>query len=369
MKKRFRISSWLSSFIPILLSFVFLWVWYAGSSLDFELLRTIGLFTLSGVGFASLGYLINDYFDRQEDEKVGKENGLQNLASWKVYLILVLVSLIALLPWLGLPLNKQTLFLLALQVVLYLIYNAPPLRFKSKPYISNLLDALYAYIVPFLLARIVFYQSLQLNQGPDYLLALGSALFLIVGSRNILIHQMNDVDTDRTLQKRTTPIVLSSTALKQLLYFVLIVEIAFTLLFLGLLVSINIFFGILILIAVLVWLERLYMYKSNLYKTNDLVSLGLFGNSVFQFYLPLTALGVLLYTDNYLWVIPGIFFALLTASKWAEYLLKPNLILKYLWYDHLENFWYHQLRPLPGKWLNQLIGFFQKDSKNEENGK
>ena len=86
-----------------------------------------------------------------------------------------------------------------------MLYAAPPFRLKERPFIGILADALYAHALPCLLAALTFIEIAEVSHhNKIHVMALVNAPFLIsltawqffLGLRNILLHQLEDMDND-----------------------------------------------------------------------------------------------------------------------------------------------------------------------------
>ena len=157
------------------------------------------------IGIAGFGYLLNDYTDRKKDLKVGKENALIGLSMSRIFLILLGFLVLALLPWgLYFPMDKVSVGLLMGQFVLFILYSSPPFRFKERGVLGVLCDAGYAHVVPALLAAYTFYLigDKEYDQVFPLLITLGAWQF-VLGVRNILLHQIEDLKNDQKSETRT----------------------------------------------------------------------------------------------------------------------------------------------------------------------
>ena len=198
-----RSSDWRLSFFPFIIGCVYLWlsVFKIGFNLQTLILFFISLVTT--VGFASLGYFINEYFDKESDRASGKINKLSLLTTPKQLLLFILLSAITFVPWFWLPTNKISWLLISCEIALFLLYSLPFPRFKTNYVVSGFIDSLYAYVIPLLLA----YYTYKIYSGGSlepFIYALGFATFFI-GFRNITIHHVNDIFKDRLSGNNTLP--------------------------------------------------------------------------------------------------------------------------------------------------------------------
>jgi hypothetical protein len=192
--KPFRAEDWWIGKASLLVGLVYLFSIYFQIPFEhFGLWAMCSLVTI--IGFASLGYLLNDYFDQAQDKLAGKKNFLLNTSAVRktAYFCLALLMLFA--PWYYLPFDTFTVILIVLQLLLFLFYSAPGLRLKERGILGLITDALYAHSIPAIMAAHTY--ALISNKPTHAVLIL--LLFtwqFFVGIRNILLHQQNDKDSD-----------------------------------------------------------------------------------------------------------------------------------------------------------------------------
>lgn len=224
-----RLSDWRFSFVPFILGCVYLWLWwfkipFTGSGV---LLLLMSLATTAG--FASLGYLINELFDIRSDLIAGKGNRLVGLPVTRIIALFMVSLSLTLLPWIFLPADRVSVILICAEIGAFLIYSLPFPRLKAVPVISNLLDAAYAYVLPLALSFHTF--ELFQNTASDYNPILVYTLLVVValiGFRNILIHQVDDVFNDKRSGHRTVPMLLGPVNTTYAIAGILALEIAIT---------------------------------------------------------------------------------------------------------------------------------------------
>ena len=211
-----RANDWKASFVPFVMGFVYLWL------LIFQLKPTkqtgfLCLFSLlTTIGFASFGYLINEFFDQDEDKRAGKLNRFETIGIG-LSLILFLVSiLLTFLPWINLPSNKWSWVLICLEMGSFLLYSIPPFRLKRFPLISCVFDASYAYLIPIVLSMHTFSIHAEKSLFTSHLIWLAIPAFFI-GFRNIVLHQIKDVIGDFHANRKTLPMLIGKFELFNLL--------------------------------------------------------------------------------------------------------------------------------------------------------
>ena len=82
------------------------------------------------------------------------------------------------------------------------MYAFPPFRLKEKGFLGIITDALYAQVVPSLLAVYTFSKISNTILNVK-LIVLYSAWLLLVGIRNIIKHQVEDFDNDKNTKTKT----------------------------------------------------------------------------------------------------------------------------------------------------------------------
>jgi len=189
---------------PFLISIPYFMVWLGNMS-PHDTAWSILMSCITIFGIAGFGYFINDWMDREEDQKAGKFNVLLGMHSAAVAGLLVMFLALAVLPWVFyFPKNAWTLSLLGAELLLFILYSVPPFRFKERGILGVLCDALYAHAVPAILAAVTFYELAEADHPHWilYLVVLGGWQFLL-GLRNILLHMRGDLEKDIGTGTRT----------------------------------------------------------------------------------------------------------------------------------------------------------------------
>lgn len=218
-----RINDWKSSFVPFVLGYVYLWLFL----FDFRPTKEtfiISLFSLlTTVGFASFGYIINEWFDIEEDKKAGKLNRFAVISNGMKYLLLTTSLLLLFFPWCFLPYDNISIVLIGLEILSFLVYSISPFRLKRYPLSSCILDTLYAYFIPLLLSMHTF------SIGIEEKILLSKALLLLIpifliGFKNIILHLVKDSIKDSFSGRNTLPHILGVGKTNQLLQILFIAE-------------------------------------------------------------------------------------------------------------------------------------------------
>ena len=207
--KKLRLSNPWNFKAPLLITFpylLFLLSEYRGPNSFFAIIASIAVI----IGVAGLGYLSNDLGDRKKDALIGKENVLIGMQPVTILFLFLLFFAFTFLPWLYLPFNSFSAILLGLEIVLFFVYALPPFRFKERGFLGVCADALYAHVLPALLASFTFYlfTKSEFEDFPFFLILVFLWQF-IQGVRNILFHQIKDFDSDLKSGTRTFVILIS----------------------------------------------------------------------------------------------------------------------------------------------------------------
>lgn len=164
--------------------------------LDLPVLQSV--LTVSALIFsiacvAAYGHIINDSFDIEADQQVGKSNSMAQFLPWQRALFcLVLAGMGFILPIL---MNFGTLptVLLGINYLLPTLYSAPPFRFKEKGILGIISDAAGAHAIPTLFVATTF--SHLIASPPLQVTGLAiaaTAWSFFAGVRGILLHQLWD---------------------------------------------------------------------------------------------------------------------------------------------------------------------------------
>ncbi len=157
------------------------------------------------LGIAGFGYLVNDYSDREEDQKAGKSNVILEIPKGTFILLLGILLSMAVLPWVFyFPMDTYSYFLLGVEFLLFILYSLSPFRLKERGFAGVLCDALYAHAVPAVLAAYTFWLlgKKSYEEAIIFILILGTWQSFL-GLRNILLHQIGDHDKDKKAGIRT----------------------------------------------------------------------------------------------------------------------------------------------------------------------
>lgn len=155
------------------------------------------VFIFTTIGFLGFGYLTNDLSDQEKDLLAGKLNSTSNLSRLQVISLFILFSIFAFCPWIYLPTDSTSLILILSELVLFFVYAFPPFRLKERGFLGILCDAMYAHVVPGILASWTFYLIGQKDfDNFGYFIILLVVWQFFSGIRNITSHQFADFEND-----------------------------------------------------------------------------------------------------------------------------------------------------------------------------
>jgi 4-hydroxybenzoate polyprenyltransferase len=201
--KKLRLSNPWNFKAPLLITFpylLFLLSNYSEANTFYGILVSITVI----VGVSGLGYLSNDLGDRKKDALIVKENILVGMQPAAILFLFLLFFMLAFLPWLYLPFNSLSAILLILEIVLFFVYAIPPFRFKERRLLGVYTDSLYAHVLPAVLAAYTFQLFTRKNfeKFSDFAILVFFWQF-VQGVRNILFHQIKDLESDEKSGTRT----------------------------------------------------------------------------------------------------------------------------------------------------------------------
>lgn len=253
-----------------------MWLWWFNISFNAYTVWLTFLSLVTTVGFALLGYFINEFFDKASDAKAGKINKLAFVSGSTQCGIFIGSLLLTFLPWVWLPSTLFSWCLITTQVGFFLMYSLPFPRFKEHTYLSLIIDASYAYVVPLLLS---FYTFSLIAEQPGFPLwfYLFSAAVFFIGIRNIIIHQVNDVFKDAQTGMRTLPMVLGVSGTKKIVQIIWLYESFLWLIFCLLLFFTSYIFFIYIIaycIVSILFIANFFFNQRDLYKQVLIINHG-----------------------------------------------------------------------------------------------
>ncbi|MFI7584982.1 UbiA family prenyltransferase [Kocuria sp. M1N1S27] len=173
-------------------------MWLAGSLWQWEALPLLLWLTLP---FNLLIYGVNDVFDQDTDALNPRKGSIEGarIRSEEVRTILaaVLVSNVPFVVWFAVALPPAALGWIALYVLVFVFYSAPPLRFKARAYVDSLSNAAYALPLVFV--------PYALGAAPVWPAALGLMAWSIAKHA---FDAVQDIEEDRAVAITTTAVRL-----------------------------------------------------------------------------------------------------------------------------------------------------------------
>lgn len=312
VEKIFRAEDWWVGKGSLLIGLVYLLsIFFSISFQSFWWWAFLSFVTI--VGFASFGYLVNDFFDQEKDALVGKKNFLIGKSDFqKIFLFSFSLSLL-LVPWYFLPFNEVTILLIVIQLTAYLLYSIPFARLKERGVIGLMVDSLYAHSIPTVMAAYTY--SIIANQKlPVTLICILFCWQFFLGIRNVLLHQMQDLENDKKSGTETFWYIKNSVHSQKILTQIKTIEFSLLAVLLMFLAFSNKFF---IISIVSLLLGVVSAYKM----TNDSGYRIYFPNIIYEQWLPYSFIIILsLSNKQFLLLIP--IQALLFSGVFIEYFYK-----------------------------------------------
>ena len=205
MNLPFRAATWWLHIVPPILSLVYLMA--LGLMIPFRHLFSwdLALFVGAVIPFAAWGYFLNDWTDIRSDRIAGKRNFAAVLPPWARPLTFLLLSALAVTPWLKLEVSEAVYWTLGAQALALILYSVPPFRFKERGLAGLLCDMSYGHINPLLITFFVFLPPVYISRlkGWSLILVLLIIWAFFKGLRNILVHQIDDRKKDAKAGVRT----------------------------------------------------------------------------------------------------------------------------------------------------------------------
>jgi 4-hydroxybenzoate polyprenyltransferase len=293
----FRADDWWTSKAALLMGFVYLFaLWF---NIPFRRFIPLSFFSILVIaGFASFGYLINDLFDKEKDRLAGKKNFLLDKPiAYQLGLAILSITLI-IVPWFFLPITRVSYVLICTQLSLFLLYSCPPIRLKEKGAAGVLVDGLYAHAIPTILAAYTFFLASSIRL-PYSAFALLFFWQLLGGIRNILIHQLEDKNTDMQSKTRTFATSVGAKNILRILQAAIVIELLLCLTFFSLLTVDNHWFGFCIAAVFLLCFQSIFWYIHLTQEDLPEAPLRFFPNNVYEKWLPALYLIMLSFSNKY----------------------------------------------------------------------
>ncbi|MCF8464384.1 MAG: glycosyltransferase [Flavobacteriales bacterium] len=216
-----RLTEWWRPKAGVLLSIslFYLTIWeipfvYGGAILFYSVITL--------VGFGVVGYLLNDWADVDDDMKVGKVNLLVNLPIFTRIFLFTIAFVLTSLPWFFyFEADLFSWLLIVLQLSLMAIYPLRPFRLKRFPKVAIVIDSLYAFMVPAILAWHTFDITLCVNSTEQAHFILLGTWMLFTGLRQILNHHVVDKANDKRTKTPNLALIYSPITIRTIIESVL----------------------------------------------------------------------------------------------------------------------------------------------------
>lgn len=309
--KMYRADDWWTGKASLLIGLVYLFtIYFSIPFIEFWKWGALSLITI--IGFASLGYWVNDYFDQAKDALAGKKNFLLGKSVFMQTSLFILALLVLALPWYFLPFDTLSIVLIFSQIGCYFLYAIPIVRLKEKGVWGLGTDALYAHVFPTVIAAHTYALIAKGNLSILFLFSLLCWQFFL-GIRNVIQHQLNDIESDKKSRTSTYIQTLGYTPHRTLLI-LKSTELFFLLLLLASLSFYNYHFSVTIVAVVFGASIVLPMHPSNGYKIY-------FPNILYEQFIPYSFILILVFFDSRYWLLTGI-HALLFSRTIVMYFYK-----------------------------------------------
>jgi 4-hydroxybenzoate polyprenyltransferase len=174
-----------------LFAFIYTWLSFSHGTEGVEFLPSALVLFSSFFFIGVYGYVLNDIFDVQADESVGKYNIVSHWNKYQKWGVLVFsasagVSVLA-------AHNIKTLPFLIAQLIVLFVYSVPVIRLKERGLSGILADAFYAYVNPAIIMLIVLKAYAEIDL---FIYVFIFLFYLCIGLKNIFQHQADDLSND-----------------------------------------------------------------------------------------------------------------------------------------------------------------------------
>lgn len=195
-KNLIRWEEWNTSKLPLIF-LIFYYLIAINKDFSYTPLLSFFNFVVFVCLYASFGYMINDFSDREVDRKVGKHKIIAKISPRAAKFVLFSIFLLGILV--SLPFWKHNYVFLILLLIMYMLstfYSLPPLRFKEKQWLGMIVASITQRVFPALLCFVIYNYF-----GWDSFLFL--LFFFIIGIRWIIVHQIKDYKNDLKANVKT----------------------------------------------------------------------------------------------------------------------------------------------------------------------
>lgn len=277
------------------------------------------------IGAAGFGHFLNDCFDIEADRIAGKSNIAASMAVWQRVTLLALLAVFSIAPWFFLPGSDHKWVLVGSHLILFLLYSMPPIRLKEAGLLGLFADAIYAHIIPTLLALMAFGTDNQMfDEVPEWMIASAVGLWgLGLGLRNIIGHQIVDYENDVKAGTLTFVRGYTREAAQGLMRWVLVPMEVIGFFAIAWLLQIP----ILIALLPLFWLYKgillKWVWREDLQKEYGVPFLNALFNNFYEQWLSLILIGCLIFYENPLYILVALLHMVLFGKGltplWVEF--------------------------------------------------
>ncbi|MHC5823517.1 MAG: UbiA family prenyltransferase, partial [Nostoc sp.] len=153
------------------------------------------LFSISSL--AAYGHIVNDIFDIEVDQRVGKNNSMAQFSSWQRLLLYILFAATGFILPILMNFGTWAIILLGINYLLPTIYSAHPLRLKERGIWGVISDTAGAHAIPTLFFAATFLHLSITPQLESIILTITATVWsFCAGIRGILLHQLWDREND-----------------------------------------------------------------------------------------------------------------------------------------------------------------------------
>lgn len=308
----FRTSNWWNFIFPPILGIAYFTILVNQGGLV-ENWFTLLMFFISFLFTASFGFFLNDMTDIEEDTKVNKQNFSVKLNPSIRYILLISTLMFSIIPWFFIKNSYPAILFFALQLSLLFLYSVKPFRLKQYTFPAIISDALYSSFVPTLIALFLF--DFKIHLLPNVFICV-ITLFFLRGLRNIINHQIIDIENDKKSEINTFAVKNGkelTTKICVRIFWIELMGIAIFVYFLAFSLSYwaALIFPVFILYFLLKRMDVKNKTETNLFFTQIL-------NDFYEDFLPLLFLVLLCIHDNWFFLILLIHL-LLFQNKFISY--------------------------------------------------
>lgn len=160
-------------------------------------LRAVAATLVAAVAVAALAHLVNDLADVASDRAAGTPNRVEGTARPVTLALVAACAVVAVLPWLVVPLDPAAGVVLAGIVAVSLLYSLPPVRLKGRGLAGVLADASVAHGLPTAFAFLQLGSTGTRSALWWWATAIAVVWAFAFGIRSIVVHELADAERDR----------------------------------------------------------------------------------------------------------------------------------------------------------------------------